>query len=149
MKKDPLSNLFQINLFIFFLFISFIVNAQVLQVEVVGGAVVSQGSTMTINAGNSLRFRIKNIEGSNCKKLKIKDVDVDNPTDFDINPNNPKKKHKAHWLLVVLGERHLDFEIENISPSCTTTSTLVTIEIKNQPDFTFTLQVNSAQKYLF
>ena len=143
-KKDLPSNLFLINLFILFLLIGFIGNAQVIQVEIVGGAVVSQGSTITINAGNSLDFRITNIEGGNCKNLKIKDVDIDNPTDFDIDPNNPRRNIRPIGCWWYWSRKHLDFEIENISPNCITTSTLVTIEIKNQPDFTFTLEVNSA-----
>lgn len=122
--------------------LSFISNAQIIQVEIIGGSVVSQGATVTINAGNSLDFRITNIDGSNCDKLKIKGVDLSNTTDFEIDPGDPKKNIKHEDCNG--NKKYLDFEIENISPNCTTTSTLVTIEIKNQSDFTFTLQVNSA-----
>ena len=64
--------------------------AQTMQLEIIGGAVVTQGSTVTINAGTSLDFRITNVDFSNCKKLKIQDVNISNTTDFDIDPNNPK-----------------------------------------------------------
>jgi hypothetical protein len=122
--------------------------AQVMQLEVIGGNVVTQGSTVTINAGNSLDFRITNIETNNCKNLKIKDVDISNTTDFDISPNNPKKNIKPEDCPG--RNKYLDFEITNLSPSCTTVSTLVTIEIKNQSDFTFTLEVNSSPEiYVF
>ncbi|MBT8277411.1 MAG: T9SS type A sorting domain-containing protein [Bacteroidia bacterium] len=124
-----------------FLF-GFIGNAQVMQLEVIGGSVVTQGSTVTINAGNSLDFRITNIETNNCSNLKIEDVDIANTTDFDINPGNPKKNIKPEDCPG--GKKLLDFEIENLNLTCSTTSTLVTIEIKNQSDFTFTLEVNSS-----
>ena len=122
--------------------LSFISHAQIIQVEIVGGAVVSQGATITINAGNSLDFRITNIEGGNCGNLKIDDVDISNTTDFNIDPSDPKENIKP--ASCPGGEKYLDFEIDNVSPNCTTTSTLVTIEINNQADFTFTLEVNSS-----
>lgn len=128
--------------------IGVISQAQVIQVEIFGGSVVTEGSTISINAGNSLDFTITNIEGSNCKKLKIQDIDLSNTTDFNIYPGNPKKNIKPYGCNG--GNKYLDFEVENISPSCATTSTLVTIEIKNQSDFTFTLEVNSAPEiYVF
>ncbi|MCL6294180.1 LamG-like jellyroll fold domain-containing protein [Jejuia spongiicola] len=140
-KPSSLNCPFNYFLISFFL-ICFAGNTQVMQLEVIGGSVVTQGSTITINAGNTLDFTITNIEGSNCKNLKIQDIDISNTTDFDINPNNPKKNIKPNGCRG--GNKYLDFEIENISPGCATTSTLVTVEIKNQPDFTFTLQVNSS-----
>ncbi|GAA3609615.1 hypothetical protein GCM10022396_28530 [Flavivirga amylovorans] len=125
-----------------FCLLSGISYAQVIHVEIIGGSTVSDGGTVTINAGNSLNFRITNIEGGNCSNLKIKGVDVSNTTDFSIDPGDPKKNIKPAGCPG--SKKELDFEIENISPNCTTTSTLVTIEIKDQSDFTFTLQVNSA-----
>ncbi len=125
-----------------FLLISFTSQAQIMQLEVVGGTVVTQGSTITINAGSSLDFRITNIETTNCKNLNIKDVDISNTTDFDIDPNNPKKNIKPADCPG--NKKFLDFEIVNISPACATASTLVTVEIKNQADFTFTLEVISS-----
>ncbi len=116
-------------------------NAQILQVEILGGAVVTQGSTVTINAGSSLTFRATNIETINCGQLYIQDIDISNTTDFDISPNNPWDKIKPSGCN---GDKYLDFEIENNSGSCASSSTLVTVKIKNQSDFTFTLQVNSS-----
>jgi len=122
--------------------------AQVMQLEVVGGLVVTQGSTVTINAGNSLDFRITNIETNNCKNLKIKDVDISNTTDFGITPGNPKKNIKPEDCPG--SKKFLDFEIYTTASSCTTASTLVTVEIKNQSDFTFTLEViSSPEIYVF
>ncbi|WP_391593493.1 LamG-like jellyroll fold domain-containing protein [Winogradskyella sp.] len=113
-----------------------------MHLEVSGGNTVTQGSAVTINAGTTVQFTITNIETSNCQKLKVKDVDISNMTDFDINPNNPNRNIKPESCNG--GHKFLDFEIENISGSCSTASTLVTVEIKNQPDFTFTLEVISA-----
>ena len=127
-----------------FFLINVTAHSQVMQLEVLGGAVVTQGSTITINAGSSLDFRITNIETTNCKNLRIKDVDISNTTDFDINPNNPKRSIKPADCPGPNWKKSLDFEIVNISPSCATVSTLVTVEIKNQADFTFTLEVNSS-----
>lgn len=135
-------------LVIFLCALGFFSNAQVIQVEVIGGAVVSQGSTITINAGSSLDFRITNVATGTCSKLKIQDVDISNTTDFSIDPANPKKNIKPSGCKG--GKKNLDFEVENISGSCSSASTLVTIEIKNQADFTFTLQVNSSPEiYVF
>lgn len=125
-----------------FTFISQIGYAQTMQLEVVGGAVVTQGATISINAGTSLDFRITNVDYSNCKKLKVQDVDISNTTDFDIDPNNPKRNIKPEGCNG--GKKYLDFSIQNTTPSCTTASTLVTVEIKNQADFTFTLEVTSS-----
>ena len=123
-------------------------HAQTMQLEVIGGAVVTQGSTISINAGTSLDFRITNVDFSNCKKLKIQDVDISNTTDFDIDPNNPKRNIKPEGCNG--GKKFLDFTITNISPNCTTVSTLVTVEIKDQADFTFTLEVTSSPEiYVF
>ena len=60
-------NLFQITFFVIISLFGLTSNAQVMQVEVIGGSVITQGSTITINAGNSLDFRITNVEGGNCK----------------------------------------------------------------------------------
>ncbi|MGB5418903.1 LamG-like jellyroll fold domain-containing protein [Algibacter sp.] len=140
MRKRLLYRLLTFN-FLFFLF-AFVGYSQVIQVEIVGGAVVTSGSTITINAGNSLDFRITNTETGNCSNLKIEDIDISNTTDFDIDPNNPTNNIKPESCKG--GKKFLDFEIENSSPSCTVATTLVTIEIKNQSDFTFTLEVNSS-----
>ena len=141
MSKFLLINRFYITFFVTFFLIGLISNAQVMQVEVIGGSVITQGSTITINAGSSLDFSITNIESGNCKKLKIEDITIDNTTDFDITSNKTRNIKTASCPG---GQKYLDFEIENISGLCIATSTLVTIEIKNQSDFTFTLTVNSS-----
>ncbi len=128
---------------IFFLFSFSVIQAQIVQVEILGGAIVTQGSTVTINAGNSLTFRITNVETVSCNKFRVQDVDIANTTDFDIIPNNPKQNIRS-TACNGNNNKYLDFEIENISTSCFTTSTLVTVRIKNQADFTFTLEVNSS-----
>ena len=140
--RKPLSlTSFYIASIVCFILISIKSNAQVLQVEILGGAIVAQSSTVTINEGSSLTFRATNIETINCGQLYIQDIDLSNTTDFDISPNNPWDKIKPSGCS---GDKYLDFEIENSSGSCASSSTLVTVKIKNQSDFTFTLQVNSS-----
>ncbi len=143
-KNSTISNLFYTGLLVVLYLISYTAHAQVMQLEVLGGAVVVQGSTITINAGSSLDFRITNIETNNCKNLRIRDVNISNTADFDINPNKRKRNIKPAGCSGPNWKKRLDFEIVNISPACATVSTLVTVEIKNQSDFTFTLEVNSS-----
>ncbi|TJY37918.1 LamG-like jellyroll fold domain-containing protein [Pontimicrobium aquaticum] len=142
MKRALIFKTLYFNTIVFLLLFCSTVYSQTMQLEVVGGAVVTQGSTISITAGASLDFRITNVSTTSCKNLKIQDVDIFNTVDFDINPNNPKRNIKPYSCRG--GKKFLDFEIENISPSCATASTLVTVEIKNQPDFTFTLEVTSS-----
>ena len=145
MRKALTFNLYQFTVFFSFLLVSFNSSSQTIQVEVLGGNVVTQGSTVTINAGSNLDFRITNT-AVDCSRLRIQDIDISNTTDFDITPSNPKKNIRTTWCTWPWQYRrtYLDFGIENMNSSCTTTSTLVTIEIKNQADFTFTLEVNSS-----
>lgn len=82
-----------------------------------------------------------NIESDNCRNLKIDDVNISNDTDFGLSPSNPKGNIKPEDCSG--GKKFIDFMVENMSPVCTSTSTLVTIKIKNQTDFTFTLVINS------
>ncbi|MEL0457498.1 LamG-like jellyroll fold domain-containing protein [Flavobacteriaceae bacterium SZ-1-7] len=144
-KKNVLSGF----AFGFLLFVStvFVANAQIIQVEIIGGAVVTQGSTVTINAGNSLDFRITNVEPGACQNnngLKVDGVILSNTTDFDISPNNPNKTIKQASCGGSISTHRLDFSVENISGSCVTTNTLVAIELRDFADFSFTLEINSA-----
>jgi hypothetical protein len=141
MKDIQPTNTLIFRFFTLFLFLGFFCNAQIIQVEITGGAIVTQGSTVSINAGSSLDFRITNVETSNCSNLRIDDIDISNTADFDISPNNPRDRIKPESCR---GDHDLYFEIENTSGNCSTSTTLVTIEIRNQADFTFTLEVNSS-----
>ena len=148
MKRKYFPNVRLLSLAVLLSLTSVIGYAQEMQLQVIGGNVVTQGSTVTINAGNSLSFRMTNIEENNCRNLKIEGVDISNTTDFDIDPNNPKGNIKPENCPG--GKKEIDFDIYNISSSCSTVSTLVTIEIKNQSDFTFTVEVNSSPEiYVF
>ncbi len=142
MKKAQIPSTLAFKLIAILLLFNFIGNAQTMKLEIIGGAEVTQGSTVTINAGTSVDFRITNVDFSNCGKLKIQDVDISNTADFDITPNNPKRNIKPYGCRG--GKKYLDFEVQNMSFSCSTASTLITVEIKNQADFTFTLEVNSS-----
>ncbi|WP_345272651.1 LamG-like jellyroll fold domain-containing protein [Flaviramulus aquimarinus] len=132
----------------FFLLISFFANSQVIQVEIIGGAIVTDGSTVTINAGSALDFSITNTS-SGCTRLRVDGVSISNTTDFSLNGYNNlgrdvRSQGCQNW------KKYSEFEVSNISGSCTTASTTVTIELRNQADFTFTLQVNASPEiYVF
>jgi hypothetical protein len=117
-------------------------SAQVLQVEILGGAVVTPGATITINAGNSIDFRITNVETDNCRNLKIDDISLTNTADFNVSPNKFNRNIKPEDCPG--GSKFIDFEVENTSPSCSSVSTTVTIDPKDEAPFTFTVVVNSA-----
>jgi len=123
-----------------FLLSSSIGYTQIMQVNVLGGAQITNGSTLTITAGTAVTFRITNTS-NNCSSLRVKDVNISNITDFSINPNNPRRNIKSSKCR--RGRRFLDFTITNSSANCTSSSTLVTIK-SNKADFTFTLTVNKS-----
>ncbi|KAA5824187.1 T9SS type A sorting domain-containing protein [Algibacter amylolyticus] len=142
MRRELPTHFLQFTLLIIFSFFSLSGKAQVAQVEVLGGAIITEGSTIGITEGNSLDFRITNLELANCDYLKIQDVNVSNTSDFDVSPNSPATNIKP--LTCLGGDKFLDFEVETTSLSCGAKSTLVTIEISNQANFTFTLQINAS-----
>ncbi|MDX1830132.1 MAG: LamG-like jellyroll fold domain-containing protein [Lutibacter sp.] len=125
-----------------FLFIFVNSYSQIIQVNILGGAQISQGETITINAGNSLTFRIINTV-SGCKSLKVQDVNLDNQTNFSISPNNPKKNIKSYDCRN--GHKYLDFTVtaDNLSSGCGTYTTKVTVD-SNLPDFYFYLTINTS-----
>ncbi|WP_372753104.1 LamG-like jellyroll fold domain-containing protein [Mariniflexile sp.] len=141
MKKNASFSFCRLILLFGFVLISFGSKAQVLKIEVLGGAVVNQGDVVVINAGSSLTFRATNVETGNCGNLQINEIAINNTTDFGISPNKPSDKLKPYGCK---GENYLDFEIENLNTSCTSVNTLVTIDIKNGTNFSFTLEVNSS-----
>ena len=145
MRRSLLQSLLRKIVFVFVLLLGFVGKAQIIQVEIIGGAVITDGSTISINEGTRVDFRITNIEPGSCdndKRLKVDDVDIANTADFNITPNNPKRKIKQASCNGN-GSKYLDFEIENTSGNCPSTSTLVTIELKDQANFTFTVDVES------
>ena len=123
------TNRIGLNFIFLFLFFNIVCYSQIIQVEIIGGSVVTENSTITINAGNNLDFRITNVETNNCSNLRIQDVDLSNTTDFDISPNNPRRNIKP--LQCNGGNKFLDFEVANISSSCVVASTQIIIEIRN------------------
>ncbi|MDO5968608.1 LamG-like jellyroll fold domain-containing protein [Flavivirga aquimarina] len=149
MRKYALTNLLKVTFYILFLLINSIATAQVMEVQVIGGNTISSGSIVTINAGNSLDFRITNIETGNCDALRVRDVQVSNTADFDGGLNNVNGGIKPALCNLNGNQQRyqLDFEVENINSNCTTTSrTLVTIRVRDQADFVFILEVNTAPK---
>jgi hypothetical protein len=81
MKTKSLKELFIFRIILFFSLISFIGNAQVIQVEILGGSTVSEGTPVTIFAGNAIPSRITNISG-NCDASTDVIIEVKQDPDF-------------------------------------------------------------------
>ena len=121
--------------------------SQITQVNILGGAQVTQGSTITISAGSSIEFRITNVDNSNCKKkLDIKNITISNTTDFSISPNKLKKKVYPACNTRRKKAKYFDFDIsaDNIT-SCGTYSTVVTI-ITKSGNFSFTVEISTSSE---
>tara|TARA_R110001583_G_scaffold35585_3_gene118228 strand:+ start:19251 stop:24212 length:4962 start_codon:yes stop_codon:yes gene_type:complete len=134
--------LVKIKLTVLLVFLVFIGNAQTLQVNIFGGAIVNDGDVINITAGQSLEFQITNSETTNCKKLKIDNIYYTNSPTYDayqssgwwnIKPSSCKGN-----------KDHLNFVVRNNSPTCTSSSTIVTIETKKSGNLSFTLSVTGS-----
>ena len=145
-RSLPLS-FFQLTFVCVFLLISFIGNAQITKVDIQGGANVVAGSTISINAGNSQTFRITNSETSNCRNLKINDVNLSSASGgtFSISPSNPKDNLKPGDCK---GDHDLLYTVTRTDSACTTATVTVTVET-NEGNFAYTFRVvRSSQIYV-
>lgn len=145
-KFVPLS-FFQIAFSLIFLLISFIGNAQDIKVEVQGGSNVALPSIVSINAGNSLTFKVTNISTGNCKSLQIKDISLSGATGastFTVTPFNPKDNIKpAHCN----GDHDLLFTVTRTDNNCTTDSVTITLNTNTTPALrSFTFEVMRSPK---
>lgn len=140
MKNVNLLNIWSIRLILLFSSITFSNYAQDIQIEVLGGAVVSENSTIDISAGNAVNFRITTT-ASNCGTLRIQDITLSNSTDFVVShpvlPSNIKAATCRN------GDKYLDFTVTNISGNCGV-STDVTVESNSDPNFLFTFTINGS-----
>jgi hypothetical protein len=126
----------------FFLFIANYGYSQITQVNILGGAQVSQGQTITISSGANITFRITNVD-SNCKKkLDVKNITISNSTDFSISPNKLKKKIYPACNTHRNRAKYFDFTITAVN-TCGTYSTDVTIITKKSGNFTFTVNITT------
>ena len=128
-KKILRFNVCKIKVSILFLLISFVGFSQDIQVKVLGGAVVDPMVPVSINAGNSITFRITNIR-TDCDKVKIDDITLSNPIDFSIstdqipkNVDNDNCKGKT---------KYIDFVVTNISGNCGATTDINILIKKNK-----------------
>lgn len=142
-RSLPLS-FFQFTFLIVFLLISFIGNAQIVKVEIQGGANVMVGSTVTINAGNSLTFRVSNSETSNCKSLKVNNVVLSGASGgtFVINPFSPNDNIKPANCN---GDHDLLYTVARTDAICSTATVTVTV-VTNQGNFVYTFRVIRSPK---
>lgn len=128
--------------------------AQSIQVNIIGNPTsISNTATIAINAGTALNFRVTNKETANCDDLEIQSISITNTPIFSVIPATPSGAVKPAscaqwWWYFFCIKSNLDFKVQNNSPSsgCVSASSTVTIKIKNKPDFTFTLQVNTSPK---
>lgn len=139
MKNTTLANGFRLK-FLFLLFVSFLSNAQEMQTNILGGAQINQSENIAISAGNSLTFRIINTR-DNCGTLKIEEIVLSNTSDFSVS--HPNLTYNIRSSSCKNGNKYLDFTIKNTSNSCAT-STSVTIKNNRDPDFSFTISINSS-----
>lgn len=149
MRSTIFLNFYKITFFVVFLLMGFTGFAQKIKVNIVGGVEISGGSTTTITAGTSLNFRITNTEPNNCNDLEIQNITITNTPAFGVtgSTGNVKPASCSEWWWIFLGiKSSLDFSVKNNSPTCTVTQTEVSIKVRGQSDFKFTLQVNSSPK---
>lgn len=117
---------------------SFLGNAQTMQVNILGGAQISNGGTLTINAGNSVTFQITNTETGNCRTVNVTDINISNTANFSITDSNPSANIRP---ATCNGTKVLDFTVTATGSACATTTTRVTIEGNNFANFWFDLTV--------
>ncbi len=128
-------------LLILILLVSYIGNAQDMQVNILGGAIVAQGSTISITAGNSMTFRIINTR-SNCGTLRVNNIILSNPTDFSVS--HKKLSYNVRSSKCKIGNKYLDFTVTNISGNCAASTDITIANNNDNPDFSFTLSINSS-----
>ncbi|WP_100613368.1 LamG-like jellyroll fold domain-containing protein [Confluentibacter citreus] len=133
-----LSNLRSVRIIFVLSLFGFFCNAQDIQVQVLGGSTVSDGSTVAISAGNTISFRITNIR-TDCEKVKIESISITNTTDFSLSTDKVPKNVDSPDCKG--NNNNIDFTITNISGNCGA-STDILIEVKKDPDFFFTFSIS-------
>lgn len=95
---------------------------------------------MSIDAGNSISFRITNAELGNCKNLRIENITASNGFDVNVSTNLPKNIKPEDCNN---GTKYLDFTITRTDNLCSSLNSTITVET-NQGDISFTLKVERA-----
>ena len=131
---------FKTKLIALLLFATFVGNAQDMQVNILGGAIVAQSSTISITAGNSITFRIINTR-SNCGTLKVEDIILDNP---NFSVSHKKLSYDVKSSSCKRGNKYLDFTVTNISGGCASSTDITIKNNKDNTDFIFTVSINSS-----
>lgn len=137
MKIKSLKELFIFRIILFFFLISFFGNAQDIQVEILGGSTVSEGTSVAIFAGNAISFRITNVR-TDCEKVKIEDISLSNTTDFSISTDKTPTNIDTQSCNGKV--KYFDFTITNTSGNCNAFTDVI-IEVKQDPDFSFTFSI--------
>lgn len=108
------------------------------QLQILGGSVISEGSTVSITQGNTITVRITNTSSS-CGNLKIENISLSNTTDFSTTHGSVPINIKP--ATCINGNKYFDFEVTNISGSCNAT-TDVTVQTNGNSDFVFMFTIS-------
>lgn len=135
-----LASSLNLRLFLLFVLFCFVSTSQSIQVEVIGGSIVTQTSTLAITAGNTINFRITTTSSS-CATLRIQNISLTNSDDFSISNSGTPANIKPDQCMG--GNKYFDFVVTNISGFCTA-STDVMIESNSNPDALFTFSINGS-----
>ncbi|WNH09347.1 LamG-like jellyroll fold domain-containing protein [Thalassobellus suaedae] len=138
MKRFSLTNLSKTLVFVCFSLISYFGNSQDIEVNILGGSTVTGGASISISSGNSISFRITNTR-TDCDKVKIESISLTNTTDFEISTD--KIPTNIDTESCNGKTKKIDFTITNNSGNCGA-STDIIIEVKQDPNFTFTFSIN-------
>jgi hypothetical protein len=142
MQKPLLSKILNFKTFLIIsLLVSSLGNAQTLQVNILGGAEVTDGLPIIIDAGNSLSFRITNSEIGNCKNLRVEAITASN--DFSVSVSSNLPENIKPTAKVCNGTKDLDFTITRTDNACGSLSSTITVKTNNE-DITFTLSIERA-----
>ncbi|TNJ44649.1 T9SS type A sorting domain-containing protein [Tamlana fucoidanivorans] len=123
-----------------FVLITFLGVAQDINVNILGGATISDGGSVAITAGNAITFRITNTR-ADCEKVKIEDISISNTADFSLSTDKIPKNIDRD---VCNGNtKYIDFVVTNVSGDCSA-STAIDILVKQDPNFTFTFSISGS-----
>ena len=126
-------------IFFLFLMIGFLGNAQIMQVNILGGNQIQPLDTISISAGSALTFRITNTITQGCGDLRIQSVSISDTGNFSISNTNPTNVKPDGCK----GANYLDFTVTALGTTCGSPETFVSITT-NTGTFVFTFEVIKA-----
>ncbi|NEW80415.1 MAG: hypothetical protein GZ086_13540, partial [Gelidibacter sp.] len=98
-------------------------NAQIMKVNILGGAEVIHNGTVTIDAGTALTFRITNTITQGCGDLRVQGISISNTANFSLSNTNPTNVKPNGCK----GNNNLDFTVTANGSVCGSPETFVYI----------------------